>query len=394
MNPLTQSKNTTILPLLIALTLGCFWLSPQARAVCMDGCGSNFSTFLGENALANNSGFNNTALGNGALSNNTIGGGNTATGFNALLDNTGGRNDTATGSHALENNTNGSENTATGDHALFANTTGNANTAIGSIALDSNTTGFGNTATGAGALASNTSGASNTATGTDALFSNTGSGNMAIGFNALSSNTTGGNNIALGQSAGANLTTGNSNIDIGNEGVAGESDTIRIGTVGTQTATYIAGIREAPLIHGTAVAVGITADGQLGVRASSARFKDSVKPMDKASEAIFSLQPVTFRYKKDPAALPQFGLVAEEVAKVNPDLVARDVEGKPFTVRYDEINAMLLNEFLKEHRTVQDLKAVVAQQQKQIEALTSGLEKVSAQAKLKKPSPQIVLNNQ
>ena len=158
----------------------------------------------------------------------------------------------------------------------------------------------------------------------------------------------------MGVVAGFNLTTGDNNIDIGNGGVAGEAGIIRIGTAGTQTATFIAGIREAPLAHGAAVAVGITADGQLGVRASSARFKEAIKPMDKASEAIFSLQPVTFRYKKelDPQALPQFGLVAEQVAKVNPDLVARDAEGKPFTVRYEEVNAMLLNEFLKEHRKV------------------------------------------
>src|SRR5262249_48782655 len=160
--------------------------------------------------------------------------------------------------------------------------------------------------------------------------------------------------IAVGSAAGVNLTTGSYNIDIGsgNWGVQGESNTIRIGAAPFQTATFIAGIRDTPLVHGTAVAVGITPDGQLGVRASSVRFKQLVKRRDKASEAIFSLQPVAFRYKKDPAAVPQFGLVAEEVAKVNPDLVVPDVEGKPFTVRYDEINAMLLNEFLKEHRKV------------------------------------------
>jgi hypothetical protein len=149
-----------------------------------------------------------------------------------------------------------------------------------------------------------------------------------------------------------------------------------------------------PLALGVAIAVGITADGQLGVRASSVRFKELVKPMEKASEAIFSLQPLTFRYKKDPAAVPQFGLVAEEVAKVNPDLVTPDVEGKPFTVRYDEINAMLLNEFLKEHRKNEE-------QQKQINVLTAQLkeqaaqiQKVSAQVEVNKTASQIVLNNQ
>ena len=177
-----------------------------------------------------------------------------------------------------------------------------------------------------------------------------------------------------------------------------------MGTEGTHTVTYIAGIRGTPLANGAAIGVGITADGQLGVRASSARFKEAIRPIDKTSEAIFSLQPVTFRYKKDPAALPQFGLIAEEVAKVNPDLVARDAEGRPFTVRYDEINAMLLNEFLKEHRKVQEQEATIAQlkaelqatatrQQTQIEALTTGLRKVSAQLELRKPVFQTIANN-
>jgi endosialidase-like protein len=206
----------------------------------------------------------------------------------------------------------------------------------------------------------------------------------ALVVSALVHNSTGSFNIALGSQAGINLDTGDNNIEIGNEGVGGESGVIRMGTEGTHTATYIAGIKDTPLVHGAAVAVGITADGQLGVRASSVRFKELVKPMDKASEAIFSLQPVTFRYKKDPTALPQFGLVAEEVAKVNPDLVARDVEGKPFTVRYDEINAMLLNEFLKEHQTVQELK-------KQVAELTAGLQKLSAQLELSKPATQTAL---
>jgi len=258
-----------------------------------------------------------------------------------------------------------------------------------------------------GALESNTTGSSNTATGALTLDSNaTGSNNTANGFFALLSNTTGSNNIALGYSAGQNLTTGSNNIDIGNGGVAEEAGIIRIGTIGTQTATFIAGIRETLLPRGVAVAVGITADGQLGVRASSARFKEAIKPMDKASEAIFSLQPVTFRYKKalDPTALPQFGLVAEQVAKVDPDLVARDAEGKPFTVRYDEVNAMLLNEFLKEHRKVEALEATVAAQQKgfesQIAILTATLkaqaaqiQKVSDQLRAGTPAPRLVAND-
>jgi trimeric autotransporter adhesin len=182
-------------------------------------------------------------------------------------------------------------------------------------------------------------------------------------------------------------------------GVAGESNTIRIGTAGTQTATFIAGIRDVP-IAGHKV-VGVDANGQLGNKPSSARFKEAIKPMGKASEAILSLQPVSFRYKKalDPKGTPEFGLIAEEVAKVAPELVDADSQGKPFSVRYDEVNAMLLNEFLKEHRTVQELKAAAAKQgativrqQKQIEALTAGLQRVTAQLDLSKPAPQVVNN--
>jgi hypothetical protein len=388
MNPLTQSKNTTILPVLIALTLACFAFSPQARAVCQEGCDTaTGNTFLGEDALINNpfTGTSNTAIGGFALTSNTDGAANTAIGSAALFSNTIGSDNTATGVFALRGNTTGSFNTATGQNALVENTIGSDNTAIGYNALSANLTGNFNTASGRGALRDNTTGNFNTASGFGALASNPhGSLNTATGYNALVDNN-GSNNIALGASAGINLTTGSNNIDIGNGGVGDESATIRIGT--EQRTTYIAGIREAPVAQGVAVAVGITADGQLGVRASSVRFKDSVKPMDKASEAIFSLQPVTFRYKNDPAALPQFGLVAEEVAKINPDLVAPDVEGKPFTVRYDEINAMLLNEFLKARRQIDS-------QQKQIEALTAGLQKVSAQLEVSKSAPRTALNSQ
>jgi hypothetical protein len=202
----------------------------------------------------------------------------------------------------------------------------------------------------------------------------------------------------VGANAGINLSTGNNNIDIGNQGVGGESNTIRIGTSETQTATFVAGIRGVPITGGTAI--GVNAGGQLGVKPSSVRYKEAIQPMDKASEAILALKPVTFRYKKelDPKAAPQFGLVAEEVAKVNPDLVVVDDQGKPFTVRYEEVNAMLLNEFLKEHRKVEELtkhfQAANAQQQKQIDALTAGLQRVSAQLELNKAAPQAVLNNQ
>jgi trimeric autotransporter adhesin len=373
----------------------------------------NNNTATGHDALENNiTGSLNTATGRSALALNTTGHDNTATGVAALFANTAGFDNTATGSDALENNTTGSRNTATGRFALFFNTTGSENAATGFDALFSNTTGSDNTATGSEALASNATGSQNTATGFGALFSNTtgslntatgssalasntaGSLNTASGFQALGNNTSGSFNIALGLNAGVNLTTGDNNIDIGNAGVAGEANTIRIGTGGIQTATYIAGIRGTPI--GGGVAVRVNANGQLGTVGSSARFKQNIKPMDKASEAIHALKPVTFHYKKelDPEVSPQFGLVAEDVEKVNPDLVARDAKGELYAVRYEAVNAMLLNEFLKEHRTVQELKAIVAEQQKQIEGLTAGLQKVSAQLELSKPAPRTALNNQ
>jgi hypothetical protein len=232
-----------------------------------------------------------------------------------------------------------------------------------------------------------------------------GRNNTATGLNALHSNTTGGSNIALGFNAGGNLTTGSNNIDIGALGVAGDAGKIRIGKQGTQNGTFIAGISGATVASGVGVIVG--SNGQLGTVVSSERFKEAIKPMDKASEAILALKPVTFHYKKelDPDGIPQFGLVAEQVEKVNPDLVVRDADGKVYTVRYEAVNAMLLNEFLKEHSKVQTLEATAAQQQKgfeskiahqqeQIEALTAGLQKVSAQVELNKPAPQMVADNQ
>jgi hypothetical protein len=372
--------------------------------------GGGANTAIGASALARNTGNNNTACGSYALANNTTGGDNNATGTDALMLNINGSDNIASGVDALFNNTSGSDNIANGDRALFSNTTGNFNTATGWRALFHNTTGDANTANGPQALNSNTMGTGNTAMGFQALFSNTtGNQNAAVGEDALSGNTTGHDNIALGYGCGGNVTTGSSNIDIGNKGVAGDDSTIRIGT--SQIATFIAGISGTG-ISGTPVK--INSSGQLGVAPSSARFKDEIKPMDKASEAILALKPVTFRYKHelDPDGIPQYGLVAEDVEKVNPDLVARDAKGEVYTVRYDAVNAMLLNEFLKEHRAVQALKSTaakeeatitqlrqdfqskLAEQQKQIKALTSALEKVSAQLEVNKPAPQMVGNNQ
>ena len=383
-------------PLFFPVLFVCFALSPRAQALVPppDGGYPGANTAEGSQALFSLSSFARESSGNTAL------------GYQALYSDTIGSRNTATGSEALRSN-NADANTATGYQALFSNTTGVLNTAIGTLALRSNIGGSAllegnaNTAIGASALQFNKTGGFNTATGYSSLLRNTtGGSNTAIGGDALQNNESGSSNIALGVFAGSNLTAGDNNIDIGNSGVAGDSDTIKIGTVLTQTKTFVAGI------SGTAVtgeAVAVNASGQLGVVPSSQRFKDAVKPMDKASEAIHAF---TFRYKKelDPDALPQFGLVAEDVEKVNPDLVARDAEGKVYTVRYEAVNAMLLNEFLKEHRKVEQLEVSVAQQQKgfesklaeqreQIKALTAGLQKMSAQFESSKPRVQFVGNN-
>ena len=272
-------------------------------------------------------------------------------------------------------NSNG--NTAEGTEALLSNTTGKANTAIGVGALYKNTTGVSNTATGMAALGTNTTGFSNTAIGAKALL-----------------NATGDYNVALGDSAGEVLSTGNNNIDIGYNvvGAKGESNTIRIGNTDI-TATYVSGITGQTVVGGAAVFVD--SNGKLGTMTASTRFTDEIKPMDKASEAILTLKPVTFRYTQeiDPKrSIPQFGLIAEEVEKVNPELVGRDEKGKVYSVRYDAVNAMLLNEFLKEHRKVEKLETSVVRQQKQIETLTASLQKVSAQIEASRSAPNMINN--
>ena len=248
---------------------------------------------------------------------------------------------------ALLSNTTGHRNTASGFGALSVNTTGGDNTANGVNALGNNSTGASNTATGRNALLNNTTGEDNTANGEHALFSNTiGNSNTAVGTGALN-NTTGSNNTAFGVGAGTNVTTANNVIAIGTDG-GNVSDSCFIGNIFGATAS-------------SGTAVFINSSGQLGTVTSSRRFKKEIKPMDSASESILRLQPVTFRYEQDidPDGLPQFGLVAEEVEKVNPDLVVRDKEGKPYSVRYDQVNAMLLNEFLKEHRRNEEQHAAI-----------------------------------
>ena len=367
-------------PVFALIAFACFALSPKAQAVCQEGCLRNDNTATGRDALINTTGSQNTANGFQALFSNTIGNSNTATGWEALTANITGNNNTATGTGSLQSNVSGTENTATGVDALFINTTGSNNTATGAFALANVTIGSDNTATGEEALESNTTGHDNTATGTG----------------ALAVNTTGSSNIAIGSNAGLNLTTGSNNIDIGNAGVAAEANTSRIGTQGIQTKTFIAGVSVTGV---TGSAVTVNTNGQIGVAPSSERFKEAIKPMDKASEAILALKPVIFRYKKElePAGIAQFGLVAEQVEKVNPDLVAHDEHGKPYTVRYEAVNAMLLNEFLREHSKVEKLEATVAHQRKDFEAAVTDLRgqirKVSAQLEVNNASPETVSNN-
>ena len=353
---------------------------------------ANTSTGVGS-LLNNTTGANNTANGVFALFDNTTGGNNTAAGLAALGDNTAGSNNTAIGYQALSSNTTANGNTATGFQALLNNTTGGSNTANGTTALISNTTGGGNVAMGFQALHNNTIGGANTAVGGTALQSNTGGGNTAIGNGALFKNTTGDSNTALGISAGSGVTTGTNVICIGSDGA------------NVNNSCFIGNIHGVTTAINDAIPVVIDSAGQLGTMSSSCRFKKDIATMEKSSEAILSLRPVTFHYKTDTKGTPQFGLIAEEVARVNPDLVVRDKKDEIYTVRYDAVNAMLLNEFLKEHRKIQELEATVAkqqkdfqatatQQEKQIEALTAGLQKVSAQLEVNRSAPQTVLNNE
>jgi hypothetical protein len=395
--------------LLIPVLLACFALSPGAQAVVPppDGGYPGSNTAEGTQALQNlTSGVWNTALGFQALFSDTTGSSNTATGVRALLNNNGanntatgvlalgantsGFNNTAVGWSALTTNSTGAHNTAVGVNALFRNTTASGNSAFGRDALFANTTGVSNNAFGRGALDANTTGPFNNAHGNGALGDNiNGLGNNAFGDFALGNNVTGDQNTAIGDLAGINI-TGNGNVCIGGSvfGVAGESNTTRIRNIGTT-----------PL--NTGMFVEVDANGKLGFITSSRRHKHDIEPMGDASEALYALKPVTFRYNGDidPAHVKMFGLIAEDVAEVNPELAVRNAEGEVIAIRFDSINAMLLNEFLKEHRKVEELQATVAQQQKGIEVLTAQLkeqaaqiQKVSAQLEASKPATKVVVN--
>jgi hypothetical protein len=425
LNKKLKTKNMTILHfgtstarsplriglLLIPLALACFAVSPAAQAVSPppDGGYPGGNTAEGQNALftlttgefntavgffaldSNTTGSFNTALGAGTLFANTVSS-NTAVGAGALLSNTIGSSNTANGAFALLSNTTGLTNVANGYQALFSNTTGGKNTAIGTGALFSNTVGGENTATGLGALAANTTGVDNTANGLNALVANmTGSGNTAIGSGALGFSTTGHGNTALGDGAGSSVTTASNVISIGSNGA------------NVTNSCFIGNIRGITTANNDAVQVMIDSAGQLGTVSSSRRYKTDIKPMDNGSESILALKPVSFRYKAHKDATPQFGLIAEQVAEVNPDLVVRDKNGEIYTVRYDAVNAMLLNEFLKEHRKVEEQQATIAQLKKdfgttigqliaRLDEQAAQIQKVSAQLEASKPAPQMVNN--
>jgi hypothetical protein len=396
----------------------------------------SYNTGLGAGTLVLNTADSNTASGAAALLLNGTGTQNCAYGTDALVYNgfgaTGANFNNAFGAFGLFNNTDGYENNAVGNHALFENIHGAGNTAVGDLALQNNdSSGLAlaniNTAVGGSALAANVDGDSNNAVGysaaqnvidgnqnnamgTFALLANNGAANTIVGDSAFMNAATGSFNTVIGWHTGSAANVdGMDNIYIGataGPASGAENGAIRIGDPGFIAGTWIAGIFGATAP--ASIPVVVSATGKLGTVVSSARFKDDIKPMDKASETIFALNPVTFHYKKqlDANGTPQFGLVAEQVAKVNPDLVVPDRDGKPYTVRYEAVNAMLLNEFLKEHRTVQDLKvtaekqqATIALQENQIKALTASLseqatqiQKVSAQLEMIKPAPQVVEN--
>lgn len=425
--------------LLVSLLIVCFGPVREARAVSPppDGAYPGGNTAEGQSALLSlSTGTYNTAVGLYSLLSLTDASFNTGVGAGTLLVNTAGEN-TATGAGALLSNTTGAANTANGAFALFSNVGGSSNTAIGDQALQDNVTGNGHTAVGFQALQHSTVSFAmgsrtapdgfgpNTAVGTQALFTNTiGNGNTALGAGALFNNDTGGGNTAIGLGAGSNI-TGILNICIGAavNGVAGESNTIRIGDNLSDTqgdsACYIGGIYNQFIDPATDTIVGIDADGKLGTAVpSSRRFKRDIKPIAQASEAILRLKPVAFHYKGDAKNTPCFGLIAEEVAEVNPALVVRNKKGELWAVRYEQINAMLLNEFLKEHKKVEEQAREIQQQKATISELTKGMETVvarlgeqdskirtvSEQVEIGKfatrridrdgPAPQMFLNNQ
>jgi hypothetical protein len=387
--------------------LACLAFIQHAQAVspAPDGGYPGGNTAEGQNALFSlSSGTYNTALGFSSLRSNTTGNLNTAIGAGTLLLNTG-EDNTATGAAALLSNTTGAANTANGSRTLLSNTTGNSNTATGVFALlhntgsfntanggdalDLNTTGSFNTASGFDALLNNTIGTFNTASGYQALYFNTGSFNTANGVFALYNNTTGNSNTAYGVNALFHSTSGSANTAVGvgaGNGVMTASNVIAIGAEGADVdgSCFIGNIysNNQPVVGTDPDYVTVTSTGRLGRgNISSRRYKHDIKPMAKTSEALFALKPASFRYNKeyDATQTLAFGLVAEEVAEVYPDLVGRNARGQPESVRYDQINAMLLNEFLKEHGKVEKQAATIAQLKNEMETVARRLKEQATQ---------------
>jgi len=400
------NRNTLLKTILVVSGSLALAFIAQAVSPAPDGGYPGGNTAEGQNALFGlTAGMYNTAIGFFALGSDTTANFNTALGAGALITNTA-DNNSAIGAGALFSNIGGDRNDACGAFALFSNTTGGANNAMGYKALFENQSGSQNNAHGDFALFSNVQGQFNTAIGGNALVGNmSGNNNTAIGFNALQHNSIGSNNIALGAGAGSNIIIA--------------SDTICIGAAGVDVTDgcYIGHVFEEPLDPDN-LAMAIDVNGKVGTLPSSRRFKHDIKPMDKTSEAILALKPVTFHYKNDDNCRERFGLIAEEVAEINPELVALDKDGKPFSVRYDQVNAMLLNEFLKEHRKVEsqerqindqdariiELMSTVAQdeksfqsrlaeEEKRIETLASNLQRVTSQIEMGNATPNVVVTN-
>jgi hypothetical protein len=364
-------KNRNIILTTILLTLGFFAFAQRTQAVvpAPDGGYPGFNTAEGQNALFSL----------------ITGDGNTAVGWFSLWSNSAGSFNTATGAGTLLFNT-ADENTAFGAAALLNNTSGGSNTAVGTSALSSNTMGSSNEAMGVNALARNESGFYN----------------IAIGDETLSHNVSGSHNIILGGfGAGFNIVAGSNNIYIGPgvsaNGPFDESDTIRINDSapaagGTNSQVFFTGI-SGSTVGAVNAPVLVNPNGQLGTGVSSARFKRDIDPMGTTSEAIFALEPVSFHYKGDTTNTPQFGLIAEDVAKVNSALILTDKEGKPYSVRYDQVNAMLLNEFLREHKTVQELKNEISELTATVKEQAAQIQKVSARLEVSERRSWTVLNN-
>jgi hypothetical protein len=433
----------------VAIALAYLALSPPLKAVpCPNECGTGGNTALGVNALDSVNpavGINNTAVGFNALTDNTDGFYNVAIGSAALANNTTGDFNMAIGAGALEQN-NGNFNLAIGFRVLFMNTTGVHLTGIGAAAMRNNTTASFNTAIGADALRENTISEANVAVGDSALTNYNGTNpgidgfntalgsialtsltdgfqNVAVGRRAFQFVTSGNNNVAVGWRTGDGITTGSGNTFIGTQAGATPpsngtyNNTILLGITGDANGNnpngraYVGNVRGVLCGDLDGIPVLVDSSGQLGTTNSSRRFKEDIETLDhKMSEAILKLKPVTFHYKggdgKKAHDTPQYGLIAEDVGEVDPDLIIRDNEGKPLTVRYDAVNVMLLNEFIKEHKKVEeqqasiaDLKSTVVSQQKEMQLLTAQLkeqaaqiQKVSAQLEASKPAPKVVAN--